>query len=68
MTRCILLLSLFSGPFFPSFGTVEEFGTRELVQPDGTRITTRAYSDEFGYYLSTANGYVVKDSATGYYH
>ena len=66
--RCILAFVPLFWSVLSVFGTVEEFGTRELVQPDGTRITTRAYSDEFGYYLSTANGYVVKDSATGYYH
>ena len=68
MTRCILAFVPLFWSVLSVFGTVEEFGTRELVQPDGTRITTRAYSDEFGYYLSTANGYVVKDSATGYFH
>lgn len=68
MTRCILAFVPLFWSVLSVFGTVEEFATRELVQPDGTRITTRAYSDEFGYYLSSANGYVVKDSATGYYH
>ena len=29
----------------------EELGTRELVQPDGTRFSVREYVDEFGHYI-----------------
>ena len=46
----------------------EEMGTRNLVQPDGTRFPVREYVDEFGHYLVAEKGYVVQDTTTGYYH
>ena len=45
-----------------------ELGTRELVQPDGTRFTVRESADEFGHYLAAAAGYVIQDITTGYYY
>ena len=51
-----------------TFGVNVELGTKVLVQPDGTKVTAREFVDESGRYLSTSNGFVVKDPKTGYYH
>lgn len=51
-----------------TFGVNVELGTKVLVQLDGTKVTAREFVDESGRYLSTSNGFVVKDPKTGYYH
>ncbi len=68
MSRLILLAILLFGSMQSVLGIVEQFGTKVLVQPDGTQFTVREFVDEFGHYLSTPHGYVVKDASTGYYY
>ena len=45
-----------------------ESGTKDLVQPDGTRFSVREYMDEYGHYLVAERGFVVQDATTGYYY
>ena len=45
-----------------------ELGTKDLVQPDGTRFSVREYMDEYGHYLVAERGFVVQDATTGYYY
>ena len=52
----------------PAWADNEELGTRDLVQPDGTRFSVREYVDEFGHYLLADAGYVIQDATTGYYY
>ena len=52
----------------PAWADNEELGTRDLVQPDGTRFAVREYVDEFGHYLLADAGYVIQDTITGYYY
>ncbi|MCE2449746.1 MAG: hypothetical protein J4F35_15610 [Candidatus Latescibacteria bacterium] len=54
--------------FGPTWAANQELGTRELVQPDGTRFTVRESADEFGHYLAAAAGYVIQYITTGYYY
>ena len=62
-TAIVLLCSL-----GPAWADYIELGTRELVQPDGTRFTVRESADEFGHYLAADAGYVIQDETTGYYY
>ena len=68
MSRYLLISTLLLCSVQSVLAIKEEFGTRVLVQPDGTQFTVREFADEFGHYLSTPNGYVVKDPSNGYYH
>ena len=45
-----------------------ELGTKDLVQPDGTRFSVREYMDEYGHYLVAERGFVVQNATTGYYY
>ena len=68
MPRYVLISILLLCSVQSAWAIKEELGTKVLVQPDGTQFTAREFVDEFGHYLSTPNGYVVKDPSTGYYH
>ncbi len=46
----------------------EEYGYRELSQPDGSTFTVRVYSDEFGLYMAATEGYVVQNPTDGAYY
>ncbi len=46
----------------------EEYGYRELSQPDGSTFTVRVYGDEFGLFMATTEGYVVQSSTDETYY
>ena len=46
----------------------EEYGYRELSQPDGSTFTVRVYGDEFGLYMTTTEGYVVQNPVDETYY
>ncbi len=63
-----VLISLLLCWLQPAWSNSMDLGTREVLQPDGTRIAVREFGDEFGRYLAVKEGYVVQDTSTGYYH
>ena len=46
----------------------EEYGYRELSQPDGSTFTVRVYRDEFGLFMATTAGYVVQNPTDEAYY
>ena len=46
----------------------EEYGYRELSQPDGSTFTVRVYGDEFGLFMTTAEGYVIQNPTDKTYY
>ena len=46
----------------------EDYGYRELSQPDGSTFTVRVYRDEFGLFMMTATGYVIQNSTDETYY
>lgn len=38
-----------------------------ITQPDGSKLTTRIYGDEFKHYQTTEDGYLIKQNAKGFY-
>ena len=46
----------------------EEYGYRELSQPDGSTFTVRVYSDELGLYMATTEGYVIQNPTDETYY
>ena len=62
----IVIVLLFS--FQPVGAINEEWGTKVLVQPDGTSFVVREFVDEFGHYLLSEEGLVVQDPVSKYYY
>ena len=46
----------------------EEYGYRELSQPDGSTFTVRVYRDEFGLFMATTEGYVIQNPTDEAYY
>ncbi len=46
----------------------EEYGYRELSQPDGITFIVRVYGDEFGLYMSATEGYVIQNPTDETYY
>ena len=46
----------------------EEYGYRELSQPDGSTFTVRVYGDEFGLFMATTEGYVIQNPTDKTYY
>ena len=58
-----LLLSL-----RPALATSEDYGFRDLAQPDGTIFTVHKYIDELGRFQTVQDAFVIQDPRDQYYY
>ena len=68
MTRNGLIAVVLLFSLRPASAINEEWGTKVLVQPDGTSFVVREFVDEFGHYLLSEGGLVVQEPISQYYY